>query len=143
MSKASRTGFVVFGLGRVGQIHAANLIRNPRASLKWIAEIDEDKAKKFTTANFTDTQVIPPSEMQKALLDPTVHAAVITAPTDLHEGIILRCLQAGKAVFCEKPIANTAEAIGESLNKMLILIRFCKSRSRLEDVSNFNLAQSK
>lgn len=60
MSKASRTGFVVFGLGRVGQIHAANLIRNPRASLKWIAEIDEDKAKKFTTANFTDTQVIPP-----------------------------------------------------------------------------------
>lgn len=96
MSKASRTGFVVFGLGRVGQIHAANLIRNPRASLKWIAEIDEDKAKKFTTANFTDTQVIPPSEMQKALLDPTVHAAVITAPTDLHEGIIFRCLQAGK-----------------------------------------------
>ena len=81
--------------------------------------------------------------MQKALLDPTVHAAVITALTDLHEGIILRCLQAGKAVFCEKPIANTAEAIGESLNKMLILIRFYKSRSRLEDVSNFNLAQSK
>ena len=127
MIDASRTGLVMFGLGRAGQIHATNLVRNPRASLKWIVEIDEDKARKFAAANFTDTQVIPPSEMEKALLDPTVDAAVITTPTALHEETILRCLQAGKAVFCEKPIASAAEAMGKSPTNMLFLTRFYRS----------------
>ena len=120
---SSRTGFVLFGVGRAGHIHATNLIRNPRANLKWIVDIEEEKAKEFVTANFADTQVITPSDIEKALSDPTVHAAVITTPTDQHEEIVIRCLQAGKAVFCEKPIAHTAEAIGKNLIEIFIRSR--------------------
>ena len=117
MSHGSRIGFVVFGLGRAGIIHSTNLIRNPQATLKWIVDIDEDKAKKFVKENFTDTQVITPSDMDRALLDPTVQAAVVATPTDMHEDIVMRCLRAGKAVFCEKPIAPTLEAIGKKLSR--------------------------
>ena len=113
MSQGSRIGFVVFGLGRAGHIHATNLIRNPQASLKWIVDIDEDKAKEFVTANFADTKVVTPSDTETVLRDPSVNAAVITTPTHLHEEIVMRCLQAGKAVFCEKPVAHTVDAIGE------------------------------
>lgn len=111
MSHLSRIGFVVFGLGRAGTIHSMNLIRNPQTTLKWIVDVDEDKAKKFVTENFADAQVTAPSSMDRALLDPTVQAAVIATPTDMHEDIVMRCLQAGKAVFCEKPVAPTFEAI--------------------------------
>ena len=115
MSKVSPIGFVVFGLGRAGHIHAMNLIRNTQVSLKWIVDIDKGKAREFVTENFVDTKVVTPSDMETVLRDPSVNAAVITTPTHLHEEIVMRCLQAGKAVFCEKPVAPTVEAIGEKL----------------------------
>ena len=114
MSQESRIGFVVFGLGRAGHIHATNLIRNPQANLKWIVDIDEAKAKDFVTENFSDAKVVTPSDMEKVLRDPSVIAAVVTTPTHLHEEIVMHCLQAGKAVLCEKPIADSVEAVGEN-----------------------------
>lgn len=114
MSQQSRIGFVVFGLGRAGHIHATNLIRNPQAELKWIVEVDEAKAKDFVTENFSDAKVVTPLDMQKVLLDPSVAAAVVTTPTHLHEEIVMHCLQAGKAVLCEKPVADSIAAVGEN-----------------------------
>ena len=110
----SRIGFVVFGFGRAGNIHATNLIRNPQASLKWIVDIDENKAKEFVTANFLDTKVVTPSGMETVLRDPSINAVIVTTPTHLHQEIVMCCLQAGKAVFCEKPVATTLEAIGDN-----------------------------
>ena len=113
MSQESPIGFVLFGLGRAGLIHANNLIRNPQARLKYIVDIDESKAKEFVTSNYLDTKVMTPSDMEAALRDLSVNAAVISTPTHLHEDLVVSCLKAGKAVFCEKPIAPTVEAIGE------------------------------
>ena len=112
MRQGSHIGFAVFGLARAGMIHANNIIRNPQVRLKYIVDIDEDKAKEFVESNLLDTKVVPPSDMETALSDPSVNAAVITTPTHLHEKLIVSCLKAGKAVLCEKPIATTTEAIG-------------------------------
>ena len=106
----------MFGLGTAGHIHANNIIRNPQARLKYIVDIDAEKAKEFVTSNYLDTKVVTPSDSETVfpvLRDPNVNAAVITTPTHLHEELVMSCLKAGKAVFCEKPIANTKEAIGE------------------------------
>jgi len=111
MSQEFFVGFVVFGLGRAGYIHASNIIRNPQARLKYIVDIDEGKAKEFVTSNYLDTKVVMPSDLETVLRDPNVNAAVITTPTHLHEELVANCLKAGKAVFCEKPIAPTVEAI--------------------------------
>jgi len=114
MSQQSRIGFVVFGLGRSGHIHATNLIRNPQVELKWIVDVDEAKAKDFVTENFSDAKVVTPLDMEKVLRDPSVSAAVVSTPTHLHEEIVMHCLQAGKAVFCEKPVADSVAAVGEN-----------------------------
>ena len=105
-------GFALFGLGRAGTIHANNIIRNPQARLKYIVDIDENKAKEFVESNLLDTKVVPPSEVETVLNDPSVTAAVITTPTHLHEDLVVSSLKAGKAVLCEKPVATTMEAIG-------------------------------
>jgi myo-inositol 2-dehydrogenase/D-chiro-inositol 1-dehydrogenase len=42
--------------------------------------------------------------------DPGVDAVVIASPAQTHEPFVLACLEAGKPVLCEKPLAATAEA---------------------------------
>ena len=125
MSQSFRLGFVVFGLGRAGLIHAENIIRNPQAILKWIVELDVEKAQQFVASNLLDTKVVPPSAIDQVLCDSSVHAAVITTPTPLHEELVLSCVKNGKAVFCEKPIATTVEAVGmENERNCAMLIGF-------------------
>src|SRR6476619_7497304 len=42
--------------------------------------------------------------------DQRVDAVVIASPSPTHEPFTLACLQGGKPVLCEKPLAATAEA---------------------------------
>ncbi len=44
---------------------------------------------------------------ERALADPDVQAVVLTTPHTQHVGQIVAAAQAGKAVFCEKPLALT------------------------------------
>ena len=44
------------------------------------------------------------------LRDRKVDAVIISTPTFTHEGLVDKALEAGKAVFCEKPLAETVEA---------------------------------
>ena len=113
MSQKSRLELILFGLGRAGTIHARNLMSNTQVHLKYIVEEFPEKAKQFVADNFLDTEVVHASETDRVLADKSVKAVVVTTPTDFHEAAIMRCVQAGKHVFCEKPIANSYEAIGE------------------------------
>ncbi|XP_029195475.2 myo-inositol 2-dehydrogenase-like [Acropora millepora] len=112
-------GFALFGIGRAGIIHANTLIRDPQARLKYIVDVDEDKAKEFVASNFLDTKVVQPSALEVIMNDSTVDAAVICTPTSYHEDLVVSCLKAGKAVFCEKPVATTVEAIERCYNDAL------------------------
>ena len=107
-----RTGIALFGLGRAGQIHAPNLSRNPRVDFRWLVEDDIEKAKRYVKENCLDTQVVTSEAVESVLQDSLIEACVICTPTFTHENLVLQSLRAGKAVFCEKPIATTLAAIG-------------------------------
>lgn len=47
--------------------------------------------------------------MKTALNDPEVDACIVATPTFTHEELIVASLDAGKHVFAEKPISETAE----------------------------------
>jgi myo-inositol 2-dehydrogenase/D-chiro-inositol 1-dehydrogenase len=47
--------------------------------------------------------------------DPNIDAIAICSPTDTHADLIIACAEAGKAIFCEKPIANDVEKTREAL----------------------------
>src|SRR5690606_18919791 len=46
------------------------------------------------------------TDLQAALLHPDVDAVVIASPTDLHAKQLAAAAATGKAIFCEKPVAN-------------------------------------
>jgi predicted dehydrogenase len=48
------------------------------------------------------------ADWREVVADPRVDVVDITAPNDVHREIALAALAAGKPVYCEKPLANTA-----------------------------------
>ncbi|MBF9030929.1 Gfo/Idh/MocA family oxidoreductase [Rhodobacterales bacterium HKCCE3408] len=50
-----------------------------------------------------------------ALNDPEVEAVVLATPHSLHTGQIAQAVKAGKHIFCEKPLALTAEEAARSV----------------------------
>ena len=107
----------IFGAGRIGQLHAANVAANPRANLASIVDIDEAAAAslagKYSARAETDVEV--------ALGAADVDAVIIGAPTTLHVDLILASARRGKAVFCEKPIdldINRVNACLEDVGKL-------------------------
>ncbi|ESS39304.1 inositol 2-dehydrogenase [Burkholderia cenocepacia] len=96
--------FALFGAGRIGKIHAANLARHPGAKLKYV--IDRHAPSAEALARTHDAQV---ADVERALGDASVRAVVIASSTDTHADLIIAAANAGKAVFCEKPVDLTVE----------------------------------
>ena len=44
------------------------------------------------------------------IADPAVDAVVVASPAATHEPYVLACIEAGKPVLCEKPLATSAAA---------------------------------
>ena len=92
--------FCQFGAGRIGRIHAANIAASDRASLRYVVDVNAEAA-----AELAQQHGGRPATMQEALADPAVGAVLIASPTDTHADLIEAAARAGKAIFCEKPIA--------------------------------------
>jgi myo-inositol 2-dehydrogenase / D-chiro-inositol 1-dehydrogenase len=64
--------------------------------------------------------------------DPGVDAVVVASPADTHAELVLACLEAGKPVLCEKPLAATLEdcrrvvAAEAALGRRLVQVGFMR-----------------
>jgi myo-inositol 2-dehydrogenase/D-chiro-inositol 1-dehydrogenase len=77
-----------------------------------IADPLVDAASK-TAASLHIPRII--SDYHEILSDPAVDAVAICSPTDTHAQMIVEAAQAGKHIFCEKPIAYDLAKIDEAL----------------------------
>ena len=98
-------GVGVIGVGQMGAFHAANLARRVEgARLIGVADpqpgLAEATAARLGCAVWT-------CDYQELLANPNVEAVVVAAPAEYHASTVAAAAQAGKAVFCEKPLANT------------------------------------
>ena len=89
----------VFGAGRIGRIHAANLAALPGVTLKFVCDPQADSA-----AQLAAQLGVAVSTPEAALADAGIDAVVIASPTDTHSDLIQRAAAAGKHIFCEKPV---------------------------------------
>jgi myo-inositol 2-dehydrogenase/D-chiro-inositol 1-dehydrogenase len=89
----------LFGAGRIGKIHAGNLVRLPGAKLKYV--VDVNAAASGELAQKYGAQV---GGAEQAFADASVKAVVIGSSTDTHAELIRRAAAAKKAIFCEKPV---------------------------------------
>ena len=93
-------GMAVLGCGRIGRIHAGNLARHPRARLLTVFDVASDAARQTAT----ELGVKRAESLDEVWADREVAAVLIATPTDTHVPLITAAVEAGKAVFCEKPI---------------------------------------
>jgi myo-inositol 2-dehydrogenase/D-chiro-inositol 1-dehydrogenase len=100
--ETAMTAVALFGAGRIGKIHAANLAAQPGARLKYVVDTHQPSAQELAAQYGASV-----SDIDSALADPEV-GAVIASSTDTHADLILRAAR-GKAIFCEKPVDLTLE----------------------------------
>lgn len=92
----------LIGCGRIGRIHAANVVRHvPRAVLAAVCDPDRQAAE-AVAAPLGVARVADRAE--EVLSDPALEAVIIASPTDTHADYIVQAARAGKHIFCEKPI---------------------------------------
>jgi myo-inositol 2-dehydrogenase/D-chiro-inositol 1-dehydrogenase len=102
--------FAQFGAGRIGQIHAANLSRNPEARLRYVVDVDARAAKALADKHGAEV-----ADRTSALADPAVGAVVVASSTDTHAELAIAAARAGKAIFCEKPIDLSLDRVDQCL----------------------------
>ncbi|NDJ59474.1 MAG: inositol 2-dehydrogenase [Chloroflexi bacterium] len=103
----------VIGAGRIGKIHAENLaLRLPGVRVYAIADIARSAAE--ATARQLNIPVVT-NDYREVLALPEIEAVVICSATDTHTDIIIAAAQAGKHIFCEKPIDLSLARIDAAL----------------------------
>jgi len=103
------------GAGRAGMVHANNIVSNIKnAQLTAVVDEDEEVAQQ-RAQELGVKQVF--TDIHDALAHDLFDAVVIVTPTFTHKGLVLTCAEAGKHIFCEKPMAvkeNDAKEMLES-----------------------------
>lgn len=111
MSEKVNVGII--GAGRIGRLHCDNLAhRIPQASVMAIADVYPDAAQQCARDYHISAVYDDP---RRILDDPQIHAVLICSSTDTHARLIVEAAQAGKHIFCEKPIDFDLEIIDKAL----------------------------
>lgn len=104
----------VIGAGRIGRLHAENIVNNIRgAEIKAIADINTENVKEW--ANELGINNVY-DDYRRIIADPEIEAVLICSSTDTHAQIIIEAANAGKHIFCEKPIDFSIDRIYEALD---------------------------
>jgi predicted dehydrogenase len=105
--KAPPLGFGVVGTGSIASDFVRALSRSRRCRVVGVCGSSPAKAQAF--ARKFKLPVAEPS-LDGLLVRPEVQAVYIATPHPLHEPQAIECIEAGKHVLCEKPLALDAAA---------------------------------
>jgi myo-inositol 2-dehydrogenase / D-chiro-inositol 1-dehydrogenase len=112
MSRRVNVGLI--GTGRIGKVHAATVAyRLPEAALTTVTDIDAESARALAQRCGVPRIAASAEEL---ISDPAIDAVLICSSTNTHANLIVKAAQAGKHIFCEKPIDHTLDEIDRALN---------------------------
>jgi predicted dehydrogenase len=107
---APRTGAVgiaVIGAGYWGPNIVRNAVALPDTDLKWVC--DRDLGRVHGVVGAQSAIGVTPN-IDEVLDDDAVEAVAIATPPATHAELALRCIEAGRHVLVEKPLADSYEA---------------------------------
>jgi myo-inositol 2-dehydrogenase / D-chiro-inositol 1-dehydrogenase len=90
----------IIGSGYIGGVHAGILSRDERIELAAVCDVDQQRATKIARAHDADVAASATEVIERC------DAVFITTPNTQHVAIALEAIDAGKHVFCEKPLAT-------------------------------------
>lgn len=103
----------IIGAGRIGKIHADNLLRLPGAEIVAISDLFAGPELEAWAAERGIAQVTKNSG--ELIANPDIDAIFICSSTDTHVPLMKQAAEAGKHIFCEKPVSmsiyQTMEAV--------------------------------
>ena len=110
----NKINIALFGLGRIGQMHAENLINHPQFYLKYIFDIDknltEKLSKKYNCISIKNPNI--------AFRDKNIKSIFIATSTKTHLRFIEEGVKNKKVIFCEKPLDLDLKKINQSKKKL-------------------------
>lgn len=113
MSHTTPLRFGVIGAGRIGKIHAENLAtRIPGVEAAAVADVNLQAAQELAGRMHIPAAL---DDYRAILSDPGIDAVAICSSTDTHARIIIEAAQAGKHIFCEKPVDHDLAKIDAAL----------------------------
>ena len=104
----------IIGAGFIAGIHAGILARDERVRIAAVHDIVPERAQQLTLAYDAAAAATPDEVIERC------DAVFITTPNTRHVPLATAAIDAGKHVFCEKPIATTitdAEAVFEKAQR--------------------------
>ena len=102
----------IIGAGRIGQLHANNILGSGLFQLKAISDISVDHLK---GTQLEQRVSVITTDSEDIFKDPEIDAVFICSSTDTHTQFIKAAAKAGKHIFCEKPISFNIEETNEAL----------------------------
>jgi myo-inositol 2-dehydrogenase/D-chiro-inositol 1-dehydrogenase len=111
---ASRVRFGILGGGRMGRLHGKNLaFRIPGAEVAAVSDPIGNAAGECARECGCDASYM---DARQILENQDIDAVLICSYTDQHAVQIIAAAEAGKHIFCEKPIALGLDKIDEALS---------------------------
>lgn len=110
----NKINIALFGLGRIGQMHAENLINHSEFDLKYIFDIDKNLtgrlSKKYKCTGIKNPNI--------AFRDKNIKSIFIATSTKTHLRFIEEGVKNKKVIFCEKPLDLNLKKINQSKKKL-------------------------
>ena len=100
----------IFGAGRIGSVHAANIAAHSKCNLAAIVDPDLDAADRLAGAYGAEVR-----SADSVFGDVDIEAVFIASATDTHAGLIEAAARAGKQIFCEKPVDLSVARVKDCL----------------------------
>jgi predicted dehydrogenase len=95
-------GIAVVGAGYWGPNLVRNLTASPDWDLRWVCDLDPERAARAARHG---GDVRCTGDLSDVLDDPLVTAVAVATPAATHTEVVLACLEAGRHVLVEKPLA--------------------------------------
>jgi len=100
-------GMAVIGAGYWGPNIVRNALASPETDLKWVCDREVGRAR-HVVGEQSSIRVTP--DIDDVLADESVEAVAIATPPATHVELALRCIEAGRHLLVEKPLANSFDA---------------------------------
>src|SRR4029078_4722007 len=101
----------IIGAGYIAGVHASVLARDERVQITAVHDVIPTAAEKLAGAHNATAVASPLEVLERA------DAVYVTTPNTQHVSLAIAAIEAGKDVFCEKPLATSIEAARKVFEK--------------------------
>ncbi len=104
----------VIGCGRAGMIHARNYMAGIRGAK--LAALCDPSAETLASAMKETGVTKTYADWHDVMKDSDIDAVIVVTPTQYHRDVVIAAANAGKHVFCEKPMASDENECDEMID---------------------------